>query len=94
MLIVEPLDAYLADFGVVCIAGPITFLGILDQPDELVELQHAGAHSREHELTYRTTAVVLVRNQAITVAGVAYTVREAPRQIDDGAFSRALLSRT
>lgn len=93
MAIVEDLAAYLADFGVPCSAGAVTFTGLLDQPDELMEFQRASAHSREYELTYRTAALALGRDTAVTVNGVAFTVREAPRQIDDGAFSRVLLSK-
>jgi hypothetical protein len=89
----EDFDAFLADFGVACVAGAVTFMGVLDQPDELVEFQRANAHSREYELTYRTAVATLTRGQTLTVAGVAYTVREAPRQVDDGAFSRVLLSK-
>jgi hypothetical protein len=89
----EDLGAFLEDFGVPCRAGAVNFTGLLDQPDELMQLQRASAHSRQYELTYITTAVALTRDQEVTVNGVAYTVREAPRQVDDGAFSRALLSK-
>jgi hypothetical protein len=89
----EDLDAFVFDFGKPCSAGGVDFLGLLDQPDELMQLQRAGAVSRQFELTYITARVTLTRDQAVTVAGQAYKVREAPRQIDDGAFSRALLSK-
>lgn len=93
MAIVEDLDAFVEDFGVSCSAGGVSFTGLLDQPDELMDLQRITAHSRQYLLTYKTAAVTLTRDVAVTVAGVAYTVREAPRQVDDGAFSRVLLSR-
>ena len=48
---------------------------------------------RQYELTYVTDSVTLTRGTAVTVAGVSYQVREAPRQLDDGAFSAVLLSR-
>jgi hypothetical protein len=89
----EDLEAFLDDFGVPCQAGAVAFTGLLDQPDELVQLQRASAHSRQCQLTYITAAVSLTRDQAVTVKGAVYTVREAPRQIDDGAFSRVLLSK-
>lgn len=89
----EDLDAFLADFGVPCMADGVQFLGLLDQPDELVQLQRVSLHSRQYELTYITDRVALTRDQAVTVAGQAYTVREAPRQLDDGAFSRVLISK-
>lgn len=90
----DDLDDFLADFGVPCTAGSTSFVALLDQADELLDLTRVAAHSREYLITYRTSAVSLTRGQAVTVDGVAYTLREAPRQVDDGAFSRALLSKT
>lgn len=92
-MITEDLAVFLADFGLPCVAGGVSFLGLLDQPDELLELQRASAHSRQYELKYCTADVTLARDASLTVNGVAYTVREAPRQVDDGAFSRALLTK-
>ena len=89
----EDLEAFLEDFGKPCQAGAVAFTALLDQPDELMQLQRASVHSRQYELTYITTAVSLARDQAVTVNGAPYTVREAPRQIDDGAFSRVLLTK-
>lgn len=89
----EDLDVFLADFGVPCIAGAQQFVGLLDQPDELLTFPRADAHSRQYELTYRGDKASLSRDQAVSVNGVAFTVREAPRQVDDGAFSRVLLSK-
>lgn len=94
MALVEDLGAFLADFGVPCVFGAQQFQALVDQPDELVNLPRASGHSREYLITYRTAEATLTRGQAGTVAGVAYTVREAPRQVDDGAFSQALLTRT
>lgn len=90
----EDLQPYLADFGVPCVAGSVTFTGLLDQPDELLDLTRVNVHSRQYELTYITAQAALVREQDITVNGVAYIVREAPRQVDDGVFSRAILTRS
>lgn len=89
----EDLEAFLADFGQPCTAGATAFVGLLDQPDEVLELTRAAAHSRQYQLTYRSTAVALLRDAAVIVAGAAFVVREAPRQVDDGAFSRVLLSK-
>jgi hypothetical protein len=93
MALVEDLDEFLRDFGVPCTSGASSFLGLLDQPDELMDLQRVGAHSRQYELSYRTSAVALARDASVVVAGAAYTVREASRQVGDGAFSRVLLSK-
>jgi hypothetical protein len=91
--VVEDLDAFLADFGVACVFGAQQFVALPDQPDELMNLARAGAHSTEYLITYRTDAATLTRGDAGTVGGVAYTVREAPRKVDDGAFSRVLLTK-
>lgn len=93
MAFTEDTAAFLADWGRPCQAGAVSFTGMLDQPDELMQLQRASVHSRQYELTYRTSDVELQRSDAVTVDGQAYTVREAPRQVDDGAFSRVLLSK-
>lgn len=91
---------YLADFGVPCTATPVgggqavLFTGMFDQPSALLSMGMTAAHSQQYELRYITAKVTLVRDQAVTVSGKAYTVREAPRQIGDGVFSAVLLSRT
>lgn len=98
MALVEDLDAFLADWGVICsTASTPQFLGMVDQPDQLMDLQRVSAHSRQYELTYVTSSVSLARDMPVTVtegpAAGSYTVREAPRQVDDGAFSTVLLSK-
>lgn len=90
----EDLDAFLADFGQPCHTEGTAFMGLLDQPDEVMPLSRAGAHSRQTLLTYRSDAVQLAREAAVFVKDVAYVVREAPRQLGDGAFSSVLLSRS
>lgn len=89
----ETPAAFLADFGVPCVAGAVNFTGILDAPDEVIDMPRAGVQSRQYELLYRTSAVTLARGGALTVDGVAFTVREAPRQVDDGVFSRVVLTK-
>lgn len=93
MAFTEDPSAYLADFGVPCQAGSVQFVALLDQPDELMHLQRASVHTRQYELVYVTAQVALARNAAVTVNGQAYHVREEPRQVDDGVFSRVLLSK-
>jgi hypothetical protein len=90
----EDLDAFLADFGVPCMAASVAFLGLLDQPDELMQLGRAAASSRQYELTFRSDAVALARDAVVLVRGTEHVAREAPHQIGDGAFSRVLLTRT
>lgn len=89
----EDLDAFLADFGMPCVFGASSFRALLDQPDEVMDLGRASAQSRQYAITYRTDQAALTRGQAGTVEGVAYTVREAPRQVDDGRFSRCILTK-
>lgn len=93
MAFTEDPSVFLADFGKPCLAGATSFVGLLDQPDELLALQRVHVHSRQYELTYITAEVDLTREAAVTVDGQAYTVREAPRQVGDGVFSRVLLSK-
>lgn len=91
----DDLDAFTADMGTPCVAdNGAAFTALLDQPDQLLDLQRVAVHTREYEITYRTSAVTLARGQTVSVAGVSHTVREAPRQLDDGAFSVALLTKT
>lgn len=89
----DDLDVFLADMGTPCVAGSVSFVALFDQPDELLDVTRANVHTREYLLTYKTSAVTLSRNQTVSVNGTAYTVREAPRQIGDGAFSRVLISK-
>lgn len=93
MAFTEDLDFFLADFGKPCGAGAVAFTALVDQPDEVMDLGRASGVSRQYQLTYRTTAVTLTRGQAVTVDGVAHTVREVPRQVDDGAFTVAITSK-
>lgn len=90
----EDLSPYLADFGV-AVTGPSTSsgLGILDQPDRIFN-DAVGIISTEYLLTIRTSDFPQLKDgDSMTVAGVAYTVREA-QKIDDGSFSKVLLSKT
>jgi hypothetical protein len=86
--------AFLADMGVPCSAGAVAFVALFDQADALVDLSRAAVHTRQYTLTYRSSAVTLTRGQAVTVNGAAYTVREAPQQLDDGAFTRAVVTKS
>jgi len=88
----EDASAFLADMGVPCVAGATTFRGILEQPDQVLGLGRVSVMSTEFELSYVSSAVTLTRGQAVTVAGRAFTVREAPRLVDDGLFSVVPLS--
>lgn len=85
--------AYLADFGVACQAGTTQFRGLLDAPDALRQLADAAAVSRDYLLTYPTASVTLKRADSVVVDGAEYKVREVPRQVGDGTFAEATLTR-
>jgi ABC-type transporter Mla subunit MlaD len=88
----EDLSIFLNDFGVSCTAGAVSALGILDMPTQVL----AGDQilSTDYTLTAKASDFGgLAYGDAITVAGVAYTVREA-RLIDDGALVELGLQKT
>ncbi len=84
MAITEDLNGFLDDFGVSCTAGAVSALGILDMPSQIISGDMVL--STDYTLTARNADFGSLKyGDAITVAGVAYTVRET-RLIDDGAF--------
>ncbi len=91
----ETLDVFFADFGVVCTAGGRTFRGLLDTPDETLNMGGVNILSTMYVCTVKTddaTAAGLVSGSAITVGGVAYVVRDV-MLVDDGALSHLTLSK-
>lgn len=88
----EDLSVFLNDFGVSCTAGAVSALGILDMPSEV--LAGGMVLSTDYALTARAADFGHLKyNDSITVAGVAYTVRET-RLVDDGAFVEIGLQKT
>jgi hypothetical protein len=84
-------DIFLEDFGVTVTNGITTSKGILDMPSEVI----AGGMviTTDYALTVKTSAFPTLKyDDALTVNGAAYTVREAKLQ-DDGAFTIAYLSK-
>lgn len=91
-MITESPDAFLTDFGSNVVFGTLTVKGILDAPTEV--LSGNMVLSTDYQLTFKTAALPnLGYASAITVAGIAYTVKSV-RQIDDGTFSIADLQKT
>ncbi len=87
----ENLDVFLADFGVTVTDGTTTSQGILDMPSEVI----AGGMviTTDYALTVKTIAFPTLKyDDALTVNGAAYIVREAKLQ-DDGTFTIAYLSK-
>ena len=91
-MITESLSGFLYDFGVSCTSGATTALGILDMPSQIIA--NDMVLSTDYMLTARASDFGnLVYGDAITVASVAYTVRET-RLIDDGSFVEIALQKT
>lgn len=89
---IEDLGTFLNDFGVSCTAGAVTALGILDMPSQIISGDLVL--STDYTLTARASDFGMLKySDAITVATVAYTVRET-RLIDDGAFVEIGLQKT
>ena len=92
MAIVEDPADFLDDFGVTVTAGGVTGLGILDTPGEYIHNERAI--TVEYLLRTETSKFGdLAYNDAITVDGNSYTVREQPLMVDDGAFCLVLLTK-
>lgn len=88
----ETPDVFLNDFGVPVVFGKHTVKGILDMPTEV--LSGNMVLSTDYQLTFKTSALPgLGYNSAITVNGVAFTVKSV-RQVDDGTFSIADIQKT
>ena len=90
----ETLDVFFADFGVVCTAGGRTFRGLLDTPDETLNMGGINLISTMYVLAVKSTDVAqsaIVTGSAITVGGKPYVVRDVLQQ-DDGVFSNLTLS--
>lgn len=90
-MITESPAVFLNDFGVVVTDGATTGKGILDMPSEII----AGGMvlTTDYVLTVRASEFGAKKyNDALTVAGVAYTVKEC-RTIDDGTFAQIYLSK-
>jgi hypothetical protein len=91
----ENLDVFLRDFGVPCTANGRTFIGILDTPDETLNMAGVNQLSTMYLLTVKTsdvTAAALVSGNSITVNATAYVVRDVMLD-DDGALSHLTLSK-
>jgi hypothetical protein len=87
----DPTD-FLEDFGVSVTANGTTGLGILDMPGEYV----ADGRVITNEYLLRAEASKfgsVTYGDSMTVAGVAYEVREAPLLVDDGVFCLVLLTK-
>lgn len=91
----ENPDVFLRDFGVPCSANGQTFTGILDTPDETLNMAGVNMLSTMYTLTVKTsaaTAAALASGTAITVNASAFVVRDVMLE-DDGVFTKLTLSK-
>lgn len=88
-------DLFLADFGAPCSTGGQVFKGIFDAPDELIAIGSGGQIGTDYSLLVKTSdaiALPIITGTALTVNGVNYRAR-AQMQVDDGVFTRVMLTR-
>lgn len=90
-MIDDDATIFLSDFGVSVVAGAVSGLGILDMPSEIII--DGQVLSTDYTLTCETSKFgSLLYGSAITVSGVAYTVRSASL-LSDGKFTVLSLQR-
>lgn len=93
MLITENLDTFLADFGVPVVSGALSGVGLFNCPDQVIGGAFASV-STEYTVEVKTSVFgALTHNSAITVDGVAYTVKRVPEKLGDGAFCRIYMEK-
>lgn len=91
----ENLSVFLRDFGVQCSANGHQFLGLLDTPDQTMNMSGVNVVSTMYACTVMTsdaTSAGLTSGLSIVVGGVSYVIRDVLLQ-DDGAFSTLTLSK-
>lgn len=88
------LDAMLAECGVPCINGLSYFSGILNESSTMEQTDGMMVQVNETTLLCRTGAYgSLVKNAAILVDGIGYTVRRWEPE-DDGGVMRLWVTKT
>lgn len=91
----ENPDVFLRDFGVPCQAGAYAFTGILNKPDETLNMAGVNVLSTMYLLECKASDVVagsIASGSAITVNGQSFTVRDV-LSVDDGVFNHLTLSK-
>jgi hypothetical protein len=91
-MITEAPDLFLNDFGVAVSDGTVTGKGVLDMPGEII----AGGMvlTTDYQVTVRADQFGGKKyGDALTIGGVAYTVRETRLQ-DDGVFAIIYLTKS
>ena len=91
MAFVEELDVFFSDFAEEVIYDNDTYIGQLDQPDEVIV--DGRILTTEYELLVKTSDFsTVVFDKTIQVNGEEYSVRTMMK-IDDGKFSKIMLSK-
>ena len=91
MAFVEELDVFFSDFADEVIYDNDTYIGQLDQPDEVIV--DGRILTTEYELLVKTSDFsTIVFDKTIQVYGEEYSVRTMMK-IDDGKFSKIMLSK-
>ena len=91
MAFVEELDVFFSDFADEVIYDNDTYIGQLDQPDEVIV--DGRILTTEYELLVKTSDFsTIVFDKTIQVNGEEYSVRTMIK-IDDGKFSKIMLSK-
>ena len=91
MAFVEELDVFFSDFADEVIYDNDTYIGQLDQPDEVIV--DGRILTTEYELLVKTSDFsTIVFEKTIQVNGESYSVRTM-MNIDDGKFSKIMLSK-
>ncbi len=91
----ELTSVFLRDFGVPCTCGAFAFTGILDAPDDTLNMGGVNVLSTMYVLQVQSSDVAagsIVSGSALTVNGQAFVVRDV-LSVDDGVFSHLTLSK-
>lgn len=94
-MLTENTGVFVKDFGVPCICGTYSFTGILNIPDETLNMAGVNVLSTMYVLEVQTSdvlAAAIVSGTALTVNGQAFTVRDV-LSVDDGTFTHLTLSK-
>lgn len=91
----ENTAVFLREFGVPCQCGMYAFKGILNLPDDTLNMAGVNVLSTMYELIVQNSDVLggsLASGVNITVNGVAYVIRDV-LSVDDGVFNHITLSK-
>lgn len=94
-MLTENPAVFLQDFGVPCTCGAYSFTGVLDAPDETLNMGGVNVLSTMYVLQVQTSDVVaagIASGSNLAVNGQAFVVRDV-LSTDDGVFTHLTLSK-